>query len=252
LRRLLLLIGLALLLALAVWLNRQSAQWHYIMPVEAGKVAYLATFDAFPEDWNLAQGRLKSDILPEGVLRMDVGGVNSLPFAEAHPFFADFDARVQATPVGGPLNNGYGMIFRLQNKRNASPDDDDFYLFMVSSDGYYQVVRSVNGNSRELSTWVPSPAVVQGVGVMNTLRVVAKGAHFRFFVNGQAVQLCLPDEPTARSTYNERTGECLGGKMVDELVDDSIANGQIGVAAQTFDEMGVVVDFDNLVIYGPE
>lgn len=251
-RRLLIGITLVLLLALAVWLNRQSAQWHYIIPGEAGKVVYLATFDAFPEDWNLAQGRLKSEIVPEGVLRMEVGAVNSLPFAEARPFFADFDARVQATPVDGPLNNGYGMIFRLQNKGNNSPDDDDFYLFMVSSDGYYQVVRSINGDSRELSTWIPSPAVAQGIGALNTLRVVAKGSTFRFYVNDQPLQLCLPDDPTARSTYNEINGTCLGGTMADVLVDESIANGQIGVAAQSFDEAGVLVNFDNLVVYGPE
>src|SRR5262245_40612249 len=112
LRRMLLFIILIVLLAAAYALNRATTHWHYVLPVEAGKVAYLATFDGLKEDWNLAQGRLKSEILDTGVLRLDVGDVNSLPFAEAKPYFADFDLRIQATPVEGPENNGYGVIFR--------------------------------------------------------------------------------------------------------------------------------------------
>lgn len=249
-RRIRIFVVLLILLAVTFGLNRLTANWHYVLPVETGKVAYVATFDTFQQDWNLAPGRLKSEILDTGALRLEVGDVNSLPFSEAKPYFADFDLRVQATPIDGPQdnNNGYGVIFRLQNKDNSSPDDDDFYLFLVSSDGYYRVVRAFNREQTELSTWIPSPAVNQGLNVTNWLRVVAKGDQFQFYINGQQVQLCIPDDPTQKSTY---TTACLGGKMLDSLVDDSIPNGQIGVAAQTFDEAGVVVDFDNLVVYGP-
>jgi hypothetical protein len=38
---------------------------------------------------------------------------------------------------------------------------------------------------------------------------------------------------------------------LDTLVDASIPNGQLGVVAQSLDESGVVVDFDNVVVYGP-
>ncbi len=241
---------LLVLLIVVYGLYRLTAHWHYVLPVEPGKVAYLATFDTFQEDWSLAAGRLKSEIISPGVLRMTVGDVNSLPFAEASPYFSDFDLRVQASPVDGPEdnNNGYGVIFRLDNKDDSSPDDDDFYLFLISSDGYYRVVRSLNGKQVELSTWVPSSLVVQGLNVSNQLRVVAKGDHFQFFINNQPVQLCIPDDPNGKSTY---TTECVGGKMMDTLVDSSIPNGQIGVAAETFDDPNVVVDFDNLVVYGP-
>jgi hypothetical protein len=229
-------------------LNRLTANWHYVLPVEPGKVAYLATFDAFQQDWNLAFGRLKSQITDTSSLRLDVGDVNSLPFAEALPYFGDLDAQVEATPLDGPENNGYGLIFRLQNKDNDSPDDDDFYMFLVSSDGYYRVLRSFNHEQKELSTWVPSVAINQGLNVTNRLRVVAKGNQFQFYINGQQVQLCVPDDLNGKSTYKTA---CVGGTMLDRLVDDSIANGQIGVAAETFNESGVVVDFDNLIVSGP-
>jgi hypothetical protein len=246
----LLLLFIALFVA-AFTVNRLVANWHYVIPVEAGKVAYIATFDSFNEDWNLSEGQLKSQIVAPGLLRINVGNVDSLPFAEVKQHFGDFDLRVQATATEGPENNGYGVIFRLQNKDNTSPDDDSFYLFMISSDGYYQLVRSVEGQARELSTWIPSPVVNTGIGATNHLRIVAKGNQFQFYVNGQPVLLCIPDDPDARSTYNAITAECQDGKMLDTLDDPSIQAGQIGVAAQSFDVSGVVVEFDNLVVYGP-
>ncbi|MBL8161093.1 MAG: hypothetical protein JNJ61_03850 [Anaerolineae bacterium] len=250
-RRLVVLLLLVGLLVAAIWLNRLLANWHYVVPVTAGETAYLATFDADDGDWNLAEGRLSASILDTGVLRLEITEPLKLPFAEAKPHFADFDLRVQAAAADGPLNNGYGVIFRLQNKDNVSPGDDDYYLFMVSSDGYYQLSRSINGVAKEVSTWIPSQAVNQGLGVSNWLRVVARGDQFQFFVNNQQVALCIPDDPSAQSTYNSVSGECVGGQMVETLTDASIPSGQIGVAAQSFDQGGVVIDFDNLVILGP-
>ena len=249
-RRFLLLIVPLALFGLAYLLNRATANWHYILPVEAGKVAYVATFDSFSEDWSLSQGRLNSEILASGLLRVEVGEVDSLPFAQASPHFGDFDVRVDTNVVDGPENNGFGLIFRLQTRDNTAPGDDDFYLFEISSDGYYRVLRSLSGVQKELSTWVPSEHIHTGLGKQNVLGLLANGDTFQFFVNNVLLSLCIPDDPEGISTF-PATGECVGGKMLDTLVDNTIATGQIGLAAQSFDVEGVVVDFDNLVIYGP-
>jgi hypothetical protein len=108
----------------------------------------------------------------------------------------------------------------------------------------------LDGQQKELSNWIPSPAINQDVGVTNFLRVVAAGNHFRFYINGQLVQLCVPDDPNGVSTYNELNGGCLG-TMVDTLEDATIPNGQLGVVIQTLDEPGVIVDFDNVMVVGP-
>ncbi len=249
-RRFLFLLVLLLLLGIAYLANRLTAHLHYIVPVEAGKVAYIATFDDFKSDWTQAEGRLKVHILDTGALRIEVGDVDKLPFSQAKPYFADFDMRVQTTAVDGPEGNGFGLIFRLQNKDNVSPTDDDFYLFEISSDGYYRVLRSFINDQKELSTWIPSPIINQHIGATNFLRVNAKGDHFQFFINNQQVQLCIPDDPNGVSTF-PATGDCIGGKMLDTLIDASIPNGQLGVVAQSLDEQGVVIDFDNVVVYGP-
>jgi hypothetical protein len=248
-RRFLVLLLLIVLLAVAYLLNRLTANWHYVLPIEAGKVAYVATFDNLTDDWNLYQGRLNAGI-ENSVLRLQADDTNKKPFSVSKQFWGDVDFSVQASPVDGPINNGYGVIFRLQNKGNTAPDDDDFYLFLVSSDGYYQVVRSLDGQQKELSNWIPSRLVNQGISVTNVLRVVALGNRFQFYINGQLVQLCVPDDPNGVSTYDERNGGCKG-TMVDTLEDATIPNGQIGVVIQTLDEPGVTVNFDNVMVVGP-
>lgn len=250
-RRFVVLAILIVLAGAAYLLNQRLFDWHYVLPTEAGVPAYVSTFDAVADDWTLYEGRLSAQVA-EGMIVLEADAFSSLPFSTARYYWNDFDLTVQANPQAGPLNNGYGVIFRLSPKGNISPADDDYYLFFVSSDGYYQVARSVEGQQHELSTWIPSPLVNQGFDVTNTLRVIAVGNTFRFFINGQPVQLCVPESPDGVSTYDERRGGCIGGTMADVLTDDAIAAGQVGVAVQSFDEPGVVVGFDNLVVSGPE
>lgn len=250
-RRLLVLLILIVLLGVAYALNRLTANWHYVLPVETGETAYAATFDDFTDDWDLYEGRLKAAV-ENSVLSLAADDTNKKPFSVAKQHWGNFDFSVQASPTNGPLNNGYGVIFRFQSQGNNSPDDDDFYLFLVSSDGYYQVTRSLNGVQKELSNWIPSPLVNQGVGVTNTVRVVAVEDRFQFYINEQPVQVCIPNNLEGISTYNEFNGGCIEGQMLDVLVDSSISAGQIGVVIQTLDEPGVVVHFDNVMIVGPQ
>jgi len=244
LRKLLILAGLVILALALHGLNRLAGDWHYTVPAEPGAVLYAAAFDALPDDWDLYEGRLSAQV-EDGALVIEVGAASSLPFSTAAPYFDAFDLTVQAQAVDGPLNNGFGVVFRLRDPRN-------YFLFLVSSDGYYRVVREVDGVQRELSTWIPSPAVNQGIGATNQLRVTASGGEFRFYVNGEPLKLCVPDNPAGYSTYNDLTGACQEGRMVEALKDDSIASGRLGVIAMTLDEPDVRVLFDNLVVYGPD
>ena len=244
-RNLIVLVVLALALAGLIGVNRLTGGWHYVMSAPSGELMYVAAFDAdaddFNADWEQYGGRLSAQI-SDGVMRIEAGEVNSGPYSAAAPYFADFDARVDAWALSGPENNGYGMIFRLVDRRN-------YYLFLVSSDGYYQVRRVVDGDEKELSTWIESPLVNTGFDAVNQLRVVARDDQFQFFVNGEQVQVCIPNNPDAMSTYFMDT--CIDGQMFDTLTDDSIAQGRIGVVAAALEQPDVVVAFDNLVVYSP-
>lgn len=251
-RKAILPIVLFIILLALLRINSQAIDWHYVLAGDPGDVLYTATFDDLIDDWKQYEGRMQANVA-NGVLILQSSTTGAGSYSEVRQYFGDFDLRVEARAVGGPLNNGYGVIFRLQDKGNESFADDSYYLFLVSSDGYYQVRRVVDGNDRELSAWIPSDLVNIGVGpdaASNWLRVIAQGDQFRFFVNGQPVQLCVPDRPDGISTYDDINGICLG-QMQDVLVDDNIGYGQIGVGIQSFDEPGVVVEFDNILITAP-
>lgn len=255
-RRALILIVPALLLVGLVLLQRTVPQWrHTVVSAAPGEVLYAVTFDGgatdgFNTDWEQSEGRLSAEVV-DGAMRVGVGEVISGVYSVADPYFADFDLTVQGRAVEGPEDNGFGVVFRLQDQDNDSTRDDSYYLFLISSDGYYQVTRSVNGVEKILSDWAESDAITVGIDALNTLRVRAQGNTFQFYVNDQQLGLCIPDNPEGISTF--MMGECIGGSMVQTLTDDSIPNGRIGVGARTTEtgDSGVIVEFDNLVVVSP-
>jgi hypothetical protein len=246
LRRFTWLLILILLVAGAFFASRALADWRYIVPDAPGTLLYATGFDAADTagDWEQAQGRLSAQIT-DGVMRLDVGTPSEGVFAPLRWYFSDFDIRVQTTAIEGPENNSYGVSFRQSDLNN-------YYYFLISSDGYYQVNRVVNSVTKELSTWILSDVIPIGIGKTNQIRVVGRGDQFQFYINDQLMELCIPDDPEAKSTYVEATGACMEGQMLTTLTDDAHAYGRVGLVVETLDEPDVVVDFDQVVIYSPE
>lgn len=267
-RRLLLLLVPALLLTAMVILSRIAPTWHPVIAGEPGALLYIATFDSFLDDWSLYDdGQLAAQVVDSRLVLSIAPPVN-MPFSATQQRFANFDLTVEAQALEGPLDNAYGVIFRLQEGQRypvvtwgdiltsrldawlLGPEiERSHYRFMVSSDGYYSVWREVNGIEKALSTWIDSPLVNQGFEQPNRLRISASGSAFRFFINDEPVPLCIPNDPDGISTYALES--CIQGQMVDVLVDDSIASGRIGAVAQSFNEGGVGVAFDDFVMFAP-
>jgi hypothetical protein len=130
--------------------------------------------------------------------------------------FTNFEIEVDARQVEGPLDNNFGPLIRYQW------DDESFYWFQISSDGYYSVDMRLGGEWATLVGWAESDAINQGLGAVNHLKVVGYGNQFSFYVN---------------DTF-----------LVD-VSDDMFTTGNIGLAAGAFDEPGVVVHFDSLRVY---
>lgn len=238
-RRWLFLLFLILLFGGLIVLNQLAANWHYVLTGEPGTLLYTAAFDGFEDEWNLLGRRLEPTI-SNGVMRFELNDVRLSPYQTPKPQFADFDLLIAARAVDGPEDNSFGVVFRLQ-------DPDNFYSFMISSDGYYKINRRLKGEEKDLSMWIASPAVHTGIGTVNWLRVQASGDQFRFYVNGEQLQLCIPNNPAGQSTYFN--GECVDGQMLSTLVDTSLSSGQLGPVVRSLDEPGVVVEFDNLLVF---
>lgn len=153
-----------------------------------------------------------------GVYRIYVNEANYDIWANPSLNFTDTVIEVEATKVGGPEDNDFGVICRYQNL-------DNFYFFIISSDGYYGIAKVVNGEQEliGMDNMEYSDAINQG-SESNLLRADCVGNQLALYVNGE--------------------------KVVDAN-DLQYSSGDVGLIAGTFDDAGTEVDFDNFVVREP-
>ncbi|MCY4072427.1 MAG: hypothetical protein OXG60_14115 [Chloroflexi bacterium] len=243
-----------------------------------GDLLYVATFDGYLDEWDLYAGQQSASI-EDGRLRLALSSAQTASWSVARHHFIEFDISVAANAVAGPIDNAFGIVFALQSPSEEACDlpavifcgigqwsallsaalrkildpaaGPNYYAFLISSDGYYALERIVDGAREVLSTWIPSPSIYQDLGAQNSIRVIAQGSELKFFVNGEQVMLCIPNEPGASSTF--ANGECIGGRMVERYQAPGPLQGQLGLIAQATQTGGggVVVDFDNVTVFSP-
>ncbi|MCL4528530.1 MAG: hypothetical protein M1282_03860 [Chloroflexi bacterium] len=127
-------------------------------------------------------------------------------------FAGDVNIEVDATKVAGPDDNDFGVICRYQ-------DSDNFYQFLISSDGYAGIARVKNGDQSFLSSdkMEPAAAIHQGAAT-NHIRVTCIGSALSLSVNG---------------------------KQIASANDASFTSGDVGLIAGTFSNVGVDILFSN-------
>jgi hypothetical protein len=154
----------------------------------------------------------------DGTMHVLVKAPNSLAWASIERELDDFRVAVEATQAGGPDDNEYGVLVRMQ-------DADHFYCFSISGDGYYLVSKYDGKEWEALSgdDWLPADAINLGMA-MNLIEIVCQGTTMTFLVNG--VQLATVE-------------------------DNSYSRGGIGLYAGSFFEPDVQVYFDNLRVDSP-
>jgi hypothetical protein len=84
---------------------------------------------------------------------------------------------VDAKLISGPLDFGYGLVFRSDTNHSE-------YGFLVSSDGHWTAYKLVNNQLTHMVEWTATEEVHQSKGVHNLITVYLKGGHMNFFVNG--------------------------------------------------------------------
>jgi hypothetical protein len=125
---------------------------------------------------------------------------------------------VDATKVAGPDDNDFGVICRYQ-------DENNFYFFEISSDGYYSVGK-YKENQLELigmQQMQTSDAIRQGQAT-NRIRASCIGSLLSLSVNGH--------------------------KLI-EVEDIEFSTGDVGLIAGTFETPGTDILFDNFTVIKP-
>ncbi len=240
--------------------------WLYELPVvepDPGELLYATSFDDFNDEWDLFPGRdaaqvadldtLDAAVTPHPaltdqvlVIKYGAGVSDEVIWSTLDRKFADFDLRVTARLLEGPIDqNQFGVIFRYRNANN-------FYIFRITADGYYSLVRVQDGVQEKISDWGITDVIAQG-DTPNTLRIIARGDTFTFFVNDTPVPLCLKGENETSMWANwEGPGICFTDEPRLAYQDDTFKQGRIALAAGTIDGSDVRVAFDDLVIVGPD
>ncbi len=114
-----------------------------------------------------------------GVLRITVKQENLTQWSVASKRFKDATYEVDAKPVGGPNDNGFGIMFRMKDRKN-------FYHFEISSDGYWRAGIVQDGKWTNWDDWIQHPSI-QTRGASNRLKVVMKAEKLTYYVNDQEV-----------------------------------------------------------------
>jgi hypothetical protein len=182
-------------------------------PAPTSSLPYETGFDSAGQ-WMQVANRQADISVQESQLHIVVKQPDTLAWSVAGLGLADFTLDVDATPLDGPDDNGYGVIARRA-------DDENLYSFQVSGDGYFVIQKRIKGNWTNLTgDWQPTPAIRPGKQT-NHLRVTCKGNVLTFTAND--VQLA-------------------------QVTDGDLARGDIGVVASTFSEPDVHVAFDNVSV----
>ncbi|HEV8194915.1 MAG TPA: toll/interleukin-1 receptor domain-containing protein [Ktedonobacterales bacterium] len=84
---------------------------------------------------------------------------------------------VDAKLISGPLDFGYGVVFRSDTHHSE-------YGFLISSDGHWTTYKLVNNELTHIINWTASSQIHKNKGAHNLLTVYFKGTHMNFFING--------------------------------------------------------------------
>lgn len=146
-----------------------------------------------------------------GAFLIEVKEAETLAWALADGAYGDVIVEADSAVEPGSEIVAAGLVFHYQNSRN-------FYLFSVSSDGYYALEILADDEWQTLIDWTPSDAID---AARNSLRVEMKGDRIAMLVNGE---------------------------LLEVTEDATLSGGDAGLAVSSFEASQVTIRFDNLLI----
>jgi hypothetical protein len=128
----------------------------------------------------------------------------------------DGDLSVVAKQISGPLNRSYGLFFREDILGGYY-----LYSFLITSNGYWVMLKEVNRVYSNVTSWQPAAAIHTGLNMNNRIEVRFKGSQFTFLINGQQIGFVTDSSVLAQGTFDDPipdTGDGLFGSTEIEVV----------------------------------
>lgn len=98
----------------------------------------------------------------------------------AHRYFSDFILEVETKLVDGTDDNWHTVSCRFE-------DEDNYYAFGISADGYYLISKFANGEQIFLAGPTRSSYINQGWDIINLVHIACIGSNLSLSVNGHTL-----------------------------------------------------------------
>jgi hypothetical protein len=205
-------------LFLAIFLTACQSSLIAELVTQSGEPLYYDDFSTSANGWPQTNSENGSLGYADGAYQMLVQSANYDLRAVTGHTYGNVQIEVDATRLAGPVNNRFGLICHFQDMNN-------FYVFIISSDGYYAIGKIKNGTSSLLGQekMAYSGFINQGDSA-NHLRFDCIGNTLMGYVNYQAIAI---------------------------TTDADFSHGDAGLITGAFDETGVEVSYDNFVVTKP-
>ncbi|MDH4208722.1 MAG: tetratricopeptide repeat protein, partial [Anaerolineae bacterium] len=188
-----------------------------MMPTPAFPLAWQDDFSTPEGGWGETSDPQSIKKYEDGQYHIRVNARELFIWSIAGQDLTDFMVEVEAIQVSGPNDNGYGLLFRFQ-------DDQHFYRFDISGDGFYLLSKRSEDQWMTLVDWTASPFIHKGQAT-NRIKVICQGSQMSLYVND---------------------------RHLTDFSDVSYSHGDIGLFAGTLSQGGVHISFDNLKVWAPE
>jgi hypothetical protein len=218
LRVILLLLALASATLACQTVNSIVGESQTINQDKAGRLLFQDDFSDSNSGWDRLTKEDGITNYHNGQYRILVNTTNTDVWANPGLNFTNTIIEVDATKAGGDDNNDLGVICRYK-------DGDNFYFFVISSDGYYGIGKFKDGEQVlvGMESMPPTDVVKQG-NATNHIQAECNGSTLRLVVNGQ---------------------------LLAETTDSDFTSGDAGLLAGSFEDPGTDILFDNFVVREP-
>ena len=184
-------------------------------PTPEPHILFRDDFTEASSDWAQSVDGDVDRFIDEGQYHILVKSANTLAWS-GHPnlnVIDDFRLDVDVTQISDSTNSEVGILFRYENS-------DNWYSFLISSSGSYNIGGHRNDESFDVTKWVEIPAIQPGQAT-NHLQLIAKGPQITVFVNGE---------------------------LIASVPSNIYRRGDIKLVAGSFGEPDIHFAFDNLVV----
>jgi len=185
-------------------------------PVQPGSVVYQDDFSTVDAGWNTESDTQIRRGVQDGEFFIAVDDDLADAWATHQTALGDAIIEVTAHKTAGPDTNNYGVMCRYQ-------DPENYYFLQLGSDGTYAISRYLNGESTMLVDWTSSNEVHTGAEA-NLIRAECVGETLSLYANDS---------------------------LLASVMDAGLKYGQIALAAGTYDDPGVQINFDDLTVTRP-